>query len=427
MTRLWRRLPDHAGALWALADQAVVSGGNFVAGVVLARLLGVDGFGVFSLAWLLLLLSAGLQQALIVAPMMTLGPRVPAGEEPRFFGAALTQHLIFCGALAALTFAGAAGGVFALMVRDGREWAGVLAAAVAATLIQDFARRYFFARGEPRAAFFSDAARLGMQCAIFGGLLQYDVAVSPEQALWVVGLTSLVASLLAAPSYLGLRHSLRLSAGVAARHLAIGKWLAIAFLVQWATDSAFLVVSGAVLGASAAGAFRAAQTIFNLTNVFVLALENTAPLAASRALHAGGTAAMLRYLKRIAAAGTAVVGGWAVLVMADLEYWLTLTYGSEFAAYAHALRWMGLGYVAGFVAFCFRIGLTALERTRLWLLAYLLAAALVLAFAHPVTSAFGLSGAALGYAATCAVLMLASLAGLHTAIRHGWPPVRPGR
>ena len=36
---------------WAFADQVVVSGANFITGLILARGLGLEGFGVFTLAW----------------------------------------------------------------------------------------------------------------------------------------------------------------------------------------------------------------------------------------------------------------------------------------------------------------------------------------------------------------------------------------
>ena len=37
---------------WALADQAVVSGTNFLTGILLARHLGMVEYGVYTLAWM---------------------------------------------------------------------------------------------------------------------------------------------------------------------------------------------------------------------------------------------------------------------------------------------------------------------------------------------------------------------------------------
>src|SRR3989339_1774999 len=60
---------------WALADQAMVSGVNFLTGILLARYLGLEEYGRFTLAWMAVLLCNSFQQAGIIAPMMSIGPK----------------------------------------------------------------------------------------------------------------------------------------------------------------------------------------------------------------------------------------------------------------------------------------------------------------------------------------------------------------
>ena len=57
---------------WPVADQAVVSGTNFLTNVMLIRFMGLREFGVFALAWMSILFVNSLQNALIVAPMMSI-------------------------------------------------------------------------------------------------------------------------------------------------------------------------------------------------------------------------------------------------------------------------------------------------------------------------------------------------------------------
>ena len=47
---------------WALGDQALVSGMNFMTNVLLARLLGMKEFGIFTLAWMAVLFFNSLQK-----------------------------------------------------------------------------------------------------------------------------------------------------------------------------------------------------------------------------------------------------------------------------------------------------------------------------------------------------------------------------
>src|SRR3546814_10183528 len=60
---------------WALADQVMVSGSNFLMTVFLARYLGLEEFGRFALAWMAVLFAAGIHYALVAAPMMSIGPK----------------------------------------------------------------------------------------------------------------------------------------------------------------------------------------------------------------------------------------------------------------------------------------------------------------------------------------------------------------
>src|SRR3989339_512327 len=71
---------------WALADQAMVSGVNFLTGILLARYLGLEEYGRFTLAWMAVLLCNSFQQAGIIAPMMSIGPKQKKEDGPSYYG-----------------------------------------------------------------------------------------------------------------------------------------------------------------------------------------------------------------------------------------------------------------------------------------------------------------------------------------------------
>ena len=52
IARATRQLGRYRHINWALADQGVVSGINFLTGIMLARFLGLEEFGRFTLAWM---------------------------------------------------------------------------------------------------------------------------------------------------------------------------------------------------------------------------------------------------------------------------------------------------------------------------------------------------------------------------------------
>ena len=80
---------------WSLLDQGVVSGCNFLLGVLLARLLGLNDFGVFTLCWSVLLLTAGIQNALVIYPMLTLGPKLIGRAAREYYIASFYHQMAF--------------------------------------------------------------------------------------------------------------------------------------------------------------------------------------------------------------------------------------------------------------------------------------------------------------------------------------------
>jgi len=80
--------------VWALTDQSVVSATNFLTNVMLARFMGLREFGIFVLAWMSVLFVNSLQTALIVAPMMSIGPKQEVKDRPSYFGAVVFQEFV---------------------------------------------------------------------------------------------------------------------------------------------------------------------------------------------------------------------------------------------------------------------------------------------------------------------------------------------
>ncbi|MFF8507262.1 hypothetical protein ACF064_04150 [Streptomyces sp. NPDC015492] len=141
-----------AGRLsWGLADQAASSATNFVVGIYVARSLGLEAFGVFSLAWVTFGVVLGVSRGLATDPLMVRFSGVPEeswrGAVARSSGTALGVGVAVgavCLALG-LGFGGPVGHAFACL--------GVV---LPGLLLQDAWRFSFFAAGAGRKAFVND-------------------------------------------------------------------------------------------------------------------------------------------------------------------------------------------------------------------------------------------------------------------------------
>ena len=408
---LWHKGQEE---VWAVSDQALVSGLNFATNILLARVLGFRQFGVFTLLWLTVLFVNSLQMSLIVSPMMSIGPKQKAEEAPQYYGAVWVQQLVF--ALFS-SFLVAAGIRVSLLLKP--EWnvsalAVPLGIAAFCFALQDFFRRYFFVLGRPKYAFINDGISYGLQVLILLWALGRARLVARD-ALIIIAATSFAAVLgglitigrLSFPSPSDMRST-------TLRHWNVSKWLSAATIMQYATANTFVFAASAYFGAGAAGVLRAAKNIMGLTHIWVFGLENVMPMQAAKALHETGTKGMRRYLLNKTMLWGSASAAFALMVSMRPGFWLNLFFGPKFAEFGFLLRWYALAYLMIFLGLPIRSGLRALERTRPLFFGYLASSLFSLACAGWFTRTWGLVGAMAGLVTAQVILQSISLTGLWT-------------
>jgi len=354
--------------MWGIADQAMVSGANFAGNVVLARALGLRGFGEYSLAWMAVVFASVIHDSLIVHPMLTLGPKQLPADRPGYFGTVITfSTLIAFGIFIIIWCLMQAGGALAL-AQDLGQRSLPMAGAASAFLVQNVLRYYFFTRSRPAAAFLCDAiSYLGKLLALLA--LAGIAGLSVERALTVSCLTSAGAAAVSFFLLGEVRWDSRAFPSIAARHWHFGKWLAGSALVRWADSDWYTWMAGGLLGVSAVGALRAAQNIANLLQVFFSGFESVVTPRAAGIYHEKGWLSLNDYMMRIGRS----VGLVAVVLITVMAIapggCLRLFYGETYAAYGMVLRWLALAQGLVFFMCLFQIIVRTLEATKVLLFA----------------------------------------------------------
>src|SRR6266481_4235035 len=139
----------------AFLDQGVVSGGNFVAGILMARAFGAYEFGWFTLAWLIVEFMASLQFAAVLQPMLNIGAKEDEAGSGRYYGAVAVQQALVCAFSALVVWAGVSLSALFFDASLG-PLAVPLSFAAVALQAQNFFRRYFFARARATVALVND-------------------------------------------------------------------------------------------------------------------------------------------------------------------------------------------------------------------------------------------------------------------------------
>ena len=400
---------------FALLDQALVSGVNFLTIVILARRLGVEDFGSFMLAWLLLLFLKSLQGGIVISPMMSIGPKQAPADIGDYYGAALLYQILLAAAGGALILAGCQ--VFSVLRPD---WSiGHLALPVAAAgigdQVQEFARRYLFARDRAARAFVSDLATYGSRAALLLFVPGDDIA----PAFWFVATSSAFGAALATTALADLRPSRSSAVRHWPRQWRYARWTAGAALMEWGSGHLIVIAAGGILGPVAVGAIRATTNVFAVVQALIQALNNVVPMRAASMFESGGRSALARYILRVTTgAGLACLAALA-LGTAFPSAILELLYGPAYADYAYLVYWWVIIYAAGFFQFPLGAALCAVEHTNPFFISLCCEAAFGIVCAYLLPRWLGLDGVMLGILVTRALPVLVLGAALHAWWRRG--------
>ena len=341
-----KRIPPPNSHIWSLADQGIVSGSNFFIGIMLARFLGVQAFGAYSVALAFMLYANTFQASLVVSPMMTAIPAERSTSNQNrmlqgFFGYTLLVMLATLIGVQTLAWAlgmwskGLALGTLAIP----------LMAAMAAFQIQDWLRRALFVRTANRSVFFSDLYAYGGQLAGLVYLISQN-ALSAETALWTLSSTFIISAVITV-IHSGIRLNVSATSEMIRKHWRMSRDYFASWQLQWVASSGVILIGTGMVGQRAAGAIRAAQNLLGPVNVLFQWMDNVVPVRAATRLRDWGRAGLVAYLGRIAWLGTLVLSLFAVvLILVDAPL-IAFLYGEAYRPYAVLVVFQALYYLFG--------------------------------------------------------------------------------
>ena len=374
-----------------ILDQALVSGSNFITGIILVRGLGLVEFGRFTIAYVILLLANSVQLSFISSPMITLGSLCTTTEERRHFVRGIFGvQMIFCAISSVLAVIGTA--VY-VSVRHRAGAMGFLlpfASAVVAFLMQDWLRRYYFTVGKAAASLWNDVISYLGQVVVLC-VLWWAHRLTLNTALWSIAVTSGAAFTLGAMlERLGCTRKETRESWRQAHAISID--LGIANQLQWLVYQGAMLIGAGVAGAQAAGGVRATQNIVGPVNVAYQAMENIVPVRAAEEMKRGGLQRVSAFLFRFGSIGfIALLVFFSVAAMFSRQF-LSFFYGRQLHAYAAVLDLQMLYFLLTWpirqVTFLFR----TIKRTRPILIGSVVAAVVSLALVYPAVRGFGAVG-----------------------------------
>lgn len=382
--------------LATVLDQGIVSGTNFLSGVIVARSCSRAELGTYALAFGVLLLVLHVQSALISTPYNVYWTRIPAAERDAYTGGTLLHAL----GLAALAAGAVAGAAAILRARAGLAplplVLTVLAIATPAALLREYARQLAFSRLRAVRALGADAVVAAVQLGALlllarGGRLSAAAAYAAVGAACATGVAAWWTS--ARPP---LRFT-RAGARAALRtNWVAGRWSLAAGVVFVAGGQLYPWFIAASRGADEAGVFAACAGITAAANPLLIAMGNFLAPRIAHAHASGGIVAVARLTRAatLAVAGTAAVAGPALLVAGG--WLLRVVYGARYAGHGGTVGLLALALLTDWVSVPALYALFFLDRADVMLKSNLMVLAVTATAGLALASRLGATGAALG-------------------------------
>ena len=374
-------------ASWSFADQGVVSLGNFLTNIVLARSLPPREFGSYAILFAILLVLYGAHGALVTYPLSVRGASGSVENLQELLNLSLW-----------LTTAGAVGAGVILTIACwsyGRPVLGVcVAGALLFWLLQETTRRALMARLRHRDAVWGDAiSYLGQALAI--SVLAATASLSIEKAFAVMAGTSIVATALQI-AQVGIRSIVVPEFHEAIRMFwGLGRWLFVNNFVAIFSVQLFPWMLGLLWGAGQVGQLQALLNLVGVTNPISIGTANLIVPATTRAWHSFGKKAAYEVAMLHGVRGAMFVVPYLLIALLWPQHLLTALYGhgSPYISLQTALRVLAVGQCLFYCATVISSLLNALEESRTNFLALSVSAVASIVVGVPLVLRDGLWGA----------------------------------
>lgn len=397
--KIWQALPWATKGGLAIVDQGLISGSNFVLGILLARWLAPEQYGAYALAFSAFLLLTFLYQALLLEPMAVFSGAAYRKSLRGYLGALLWIHVVL--SLIVVVALGAATAIAFRWGGGGSLPAALFGVALASPCILLFwlARRSFYMELAPAQAV---VGALIYCTSVIAGLFVVNRQgwMSPFVAFVLMAIAGLITS-----AYLLFRVRGTLSAEVPGptvgqtwhRHWVYGRWALATAALTWIPYYMYYPLLGALKGGLvSAGQLRALMNLALPLEQSFTALSCLFLPYAARVHGEEGAVSVGSLTRRIA---LLYVGGATVYWLAVIPFKAQafhFLYGGKYMEVSYLIPYVAAETILWSAAFGPTIVLRAMESPISVFYARCAASVLSVAIGVPLTVIYGLWGCVLG-------------------------------
>lgn len=401
---------------FALLDQGLISGSNFIVAILLGRWLAPQQYGAYALAFEVFLFMAIVYGALVLEPMTVFGPSVYKNDFKAYLGILLRIHGALSILMIVAVFAVAA--VLKALKPSSSLPAALVGVGVACPCLLLFwlARRGFYVNLLPQKAVVSACAYSAIVLA--GVMVVYKMhSLSAPSAFLMMAAGAVITGPVMLrwfkshiPSSPGRRFRVQ---DIIWQHWDYGRWALASAIVIWFSGAVYYPALGSFFTLAETGKFKALMNLSSPIGQAYVALSLLTLPYASRAHHEHGDAIGGRLVWKLT--GVYLFGSalyWLVVVVArgPIIHYL---YGGKYTQVIALLPWVALGSI-------FRIGATAqanvlraMRSPAMVFISYSAASVVAVLLGVPFTRWFGMHGAVFAWVLSDAASFVGTIVMIH--------------
>lgn len=382
---------------FAILDQGIFAGTNFIANILLARWLTPEGYGAFTVVYSIFWLALTAYTALLIEPMMVFGAGRYSKDFRRYLGLLSYGHILVSGGLFLILSMGS------LMLRlFGETQVSEALFAVALTspfiLLLWLFRRAFYVKLKP--SFASAGGVLYMMVFLSSIIfLRYTTGLSPIKTFLCMGGASALASImLIAMLRPEFKNNNKDDFGliVAGDHWVYGRWSLGNAAVMWIPGNIYYSILPFWIGLYGAAALRALMNLLMPFLHSLIALGGLLVPMLSKRIAVGRKKEAEFILKRAIVLFLAfALGFWLVLVLWGREFMLLL-YGGRYLEVAGLIKVAGILLLSASCVAIMEAALRATESPKMVFWGRLFGLTITISVGLPLAKSQGIFGALIG-------------------------------
>ncbi|MBC5835771.1 hypothetical protein G6N05_05175 [Flavobacterium sp. F372] len=384
----------NAPTLLVLFDQFMYSGSNFMITIILARVLSVIEFGLFSSIIIYTYLLLSILSAFLIQPFQIAYPKTENKHE--YFQFIIYSVLCSFLLLSVVNFL-----IYLFLPIKSFSFL-TLTFFFITYIFQDLLRKTLLTKNAINSVVYMDAFFL---ISIVICYFSIDKNLNLNSALLIISFSNLLSiGFGILPLIKTFRKTINWKIYLKS-HMLQGKWFVSVSLLQWGNSNLIILFSGIYIGLEGIGALRLVQSFFGILNVLLQVVENYFLPKIAKLYHENRQTAK-QYLFKITLNGLFIFGSILLLLFMFPDKAIILAGGIQYVKYGFLVQFMAVLYLIIFLGYPIRIMIRIKLLNKSFFIGYLCAFVFTLLSFRWLLVNYSISGAVLGLILNQLIMLL---------------------